>query len=80
MLFPIVLDNTKINFILVKNLTIVGANSGPGMWNRAIRLVTNKEIDLRSLVTHTFEFADYKIALDIVEQKKDGVIKGVFMF
>ncbi|MBM3237051.1 zinc-binding dehydrogenase [Candidatus Poribacteria bacterium] len=68
------------DLILVKNLTIVGANSGPGMWNRAIRLVANKEIDLKSLVTHTFKLADYEQALDIVEHKRDGIIKGVFMF
>jgi 2-desacetyl-2-hydroxyethyl bacteriochlorophyllide A dehydrogenase len=68
------------DFILIKNLTIVGANSGPGMWNRAIGLVSNKEIDLKSLVTHTFELADYERALDIVENKKDGIIKGVFVF
>ncbi len=68
------------DLILVKNLAIVGANSGPGMWNRAIRLVASKEIDLLSLVTHTFELADYEQALDIVEHKKDGVIKGVFVF
>jgi len=68
------------DLILVKNLTIVGANSGPGMWNRAIRLVANKEIDLEVLITHTFELADYEKALDIVERKKDGVIKGVFVF
>jgi len=68
------------DFILVKNLTIVGANSGPGMWDRAIRLVANKEIDLKSLITHTFELVDYERALDIVEHKKDGVIKGVFVF
>ena len=68
------------DLILVKNLTIVGANSGPGMWNRAIRLVANNEIDLKSLVTHNFELADYERALDIVEHKKDGNIKGVFVF
>lgn len=68
------------DLILVKNLTIVGANSGPGMWNRAIRLVANNEFDLKSLVTHNFELADYERALDIVEHKKDGNIKGVFVF
>jgi len=68
------------DLILVKNLTIVGANSGPGMWDRAIRLVTNKEIDLESLVTHTFKLVDYKRALDVAEHKKDGIIKSVFVF
>lgn len=66
--------------ILVKNLTVVGANSGPGMWDKAIRLIANKEIELKSMITHTFKLAEYERALDIVQHKKDGVIKGMFVF
>jgi len=42
-----------------------------------IRLVANKETDLESLITDTFEFADYERVLNLLEHRKDEAPYGL---
>jgi threonine dehydrogenase-like Zn-dependent dehydrogenase len=47
----------------------------------AVRLMAEKVIDLRPLVTHTFALDDYRRALEAATSKRSsGVIKAVFAF
>ena len=47
----------------------------------ALRLMAEGKVDLGELVTHHFQLADYKNALDTVTSKRSSeVIKGVFAF
>lgn len=47
----------------------------------AVRLMAEKVVDLKPLVTHTFALADYRRALETVTSKgSSGVIKAVFAF
>jgi len=65
--------------ILTKNLTVVGSNASPGAWGRAIKLVASGEIDLKNTISHTFELDEYERAFEIVRNKRDGLIKAVFV-
>jgi len=45
-----------------------------------IRLAANKETDLESLITDTFEFADYERVLNLLEHKKDEYGLGPLLY
>jgi 2-desacetyl-2-hydroxyethyl bacteriochlorophyllide A dehydrogenase len=64
--------------ILTKNLTVRGADASPGTWDIAIRLVANGKINLRELISHTFQLEECEKALMIVKNKEDDLVKGVF--
>jgi 2-desacetyl-2-hydroxyethyl bacteriochlorophyllide A dehydrogenase len=65
--------------VLLKNLTLVGANASPGTWHRAVALAGSGQVRLGPLVTHRYSRAEFAEALELVRGKRDGVIKAVFV-
>lgn len=65
--------------VLLKNLTLVGANASPGTWHRAVELAGSGQVRLGPLVTHQFGRAECAEAIELVRGKRDSVIKAVFV-
>ena len=49
----------------------------PSSWPTATRALFTKQLDPSPLITHTFPLADLVHALDFVNDRRDGVMKGV---
>lgn len=61
-----------------KSLNLVFSySSSPWSWNIAASMVARKAIDLRSLITHTYPLADFRVMFDKIKQ--GDVVKGVFL-
>lgn len=56
-----------LNQIQAKNLTLTGVTGSPGVWPAALRFIDRAGIDLRGLVTSTFEFEQAAEAFEAVE-------------
>lgn len=47
------------------------------MWPATIKLIESGELNLNGFVTHRFPLKDYKQALELVESRRDGVLKAI---
>jgi len=59
--------SAPLNQIQAKNLVITGVTGSPRVWPDALRFIDRARIDLRGLVTGTFEFVDAADAFAAVE-------------
>jgi len=59
--------SAPLNQVQAKNLVITGVTGSPGVWPAALRFIGRAGIDLRSLVTSTFNFENATDAFDAVE-------------
>lgn len=63
-----------------KTITTALCPGGRLRMERLLRLLEMKRIDPTRLTTHTFSFNQLDIAFDIMDKKKDGVIKPLITF
>jgi threonine dehydrogenase-like Zn-dependent dehydrogenase len=68
------------NFLLHRELALLGSNAGGGAWPEAVQLLVEGTFPLERLVTHQFPVAEYDRALKLVSQRKDGVVKAVLIW
>jgi len=89
LLFGLPTTESKVLFdwstMFKKNLNlkaIHGAQHEIGLpdFKLACDLIEKKEIDVTDFVTHTFRLEEIQKAFDLVESKKDGVIKAAIRF
>jgi 2-desacetyl-2-hydroxyethyl bacteriochlorophyllide A dehydrogenase len=73
------LDSFDLNRIVLKDLRVFGALSDRHGWESVIALVETGQLQLKSLITHRFPLEDARRAFDSVENRKDGVVKAVFV-
>jgi 2-desacetyl-2-hydroxyethyl bacteriochlorophyllide A dehydrogenase len=61
-----------------KDIVVAGTLSyTSATWSKALHLAESGLLDLQSLVTHRFPLADFRKAIDLMEQPRGGVIKIV---
>ena len=61
--------------IVLDEIEIVGDRANPNTADAALALLVNGRVDLGPLLTHRFPLADFAIALDTFESRKDGAVK-----
>jgi len=68
--------------IIMKTLTIygVGGNGGRGQYPRAVDLVSRGLIDIKSMITHRFPFAQVKEVFEMLSSKGEKTIKVMLQF
>lgn len=64
-----------IKRIVLDEIELVGNRANPNTARATIDLLQNHRIDLSPLMTHRFPLKDFKQALEIFENRKDGAIK-----
>jgi len=67
---PILFDQDAVCY---KELIVTGSNASvTSAWRRALRLLAEKRIDTKRLITHRFSLTDWDCALDVT-RRKEGV-------
>lgn len=70
-------DECKFNVddIVFKELTVKGSLSSPGVWNRAIELISTGQVDVKSLISCELELRD---GVDFIRSGGEpGIIKAI---
>ncbi len=70
-------DMIDIEAIMMKELTIYGSAGASWAYDAAISLISSKRVKVKPMITHRFKLEDLEEGLKIVEERKQGYIKGV---
>lgn len=71
--------NIGILEVITKELTLYGTSGNPYIWENVLELTSKGVFNLKDMVTHKFKLDDINEAIDIVWNKRDGVIKAVLL-
>jgi L-iditol 2-dehydrogenase len=66
--------------LLVKELAIVGARNDQGLFDEAVRMLSNPALGISELITHRFSLAEFDQALHLASTGRDQVMKVTFVF
>jgi len=77
--FNKLVDGIDFGAILSKELTIYGSSGKPWTFDAAISLISSKRIKVTPMITHRFRLDDLDKAFKIVEERREGYIKGVVL-
>jgi L-iditol 2-dehydrogenase len=70
-------ETVPFKTIVHDEIMITGSRADPNTMWRAIGMIASGELDVKDLVTHTFPIEQYKEALDVFINRKDGAVKVV---
>jgi 2-desacetyl-2-hydroxyethyl bacteriochlorophyllide A dehydrogenase len=73
------IDHLDMNQLVLKDLTVVGAQSNRHGWEEVIALVTSGALNLKKLITHRFPLEEGQTAFRLVRDRKQAVIKAVLL-
>jgi len=65
------------NLIISKELDLLGIFRYVNIYPKMVKLVQDKKLDFRPLITHKFSFEDTEKALKFVRDNKDSCVKAV---
>jgi L-iditol 2-dehydrogenase len=65
--------------IVSKDLTIHGSIASPGVWERTLRLLGGRVVDLRPLISHRFPLARADAAFQAARRRDSGAIKVLIL-
>ena len=68
------------NFLLHRELALLGSNAGAGAWPEAVQILVDGVFPLERLATHQFPVAEHARAFELVRQRQEGVIKAAFLW
>lgn len=63
-----------------KEISVINVRRQNGVVEETLSLMENEKIDVSTMVTHRFSFADSKKAFDLVASYSDGVMKAMIDF
>jgi len=63
-----------------KGIHAMGSNGSPGVWDRCIRFISQMNIDLSPINTHTFDFKDTAKAFEFAKDPKNQAVKVIMTF
>ena len=80
--FAALKEKTPVDLLRVhiKELTITGANNDEKLMDDAVKLLTDPELNLNSIVTHEIPFEKWEEAFNLVENAKDTCLKVSMIF
>jgi threonine dehydrogenase-like Zn-dependent dehydrogenase len=73
------IDQFDLNQIVLKDLTVLGAQSDRTGWEVVIALVTSGALNLKGLVTHRFPLEEGPQAYNLVRNREETLIKAVLL-
>jgi L-iditol 2-dehydrogenase len=73
------IDHLDLNQLVLKDLTVVGAQSDRNGWEDVIALVTTGALNLRKLITHRLPLEEGQAAFNLVRNREQAVIKAVLL-
>jgi 2-desacetyl-2-hydroxyethyl bacteriochlorophyllide A dehydrogenase len=73
------IDQFDLNQIVLKDLTVLGAQSDRTGWEVVIALVTSGALNLKGLVTHRFPLEEAPQAYNLVRSREEKLIKAVIL-
>ncbi len=71
------IDVIDVEAIMIKELTIYGSAGASWAYDAAISLISSKRVKVESMITHRFKLEDLEKAFTIIEERKEGYIKGM---
>lgn len=66
-----------LNLVVFNELKILGSKANPNVSRMVLDFFSRGVIDGEALVTHRFPLEEYQRAVDVFENRRDGVIKAV---
>ncbi len=61
--------------LITKDIRVYGNMASARIWDRAIRLIDSKKIDVKPIISHKFAFDEIEAAMKKAYNKEDGCIK-----
>lgn len=71
------IDGIDVEAIMIKELTIYGSAGASWAYDAAISLISSKRVKIESMITHRFKLENLEKAFKIIEERKEGYIKGM---
>jgi len=65
------------NYLLHRELELIGSNASAGAWPEAVRLATEGALPLERLITHKFPASQFAEGVELVKGRRPDVIKVV---
>ncbi len=75
-----VLNEVKLDRLIVKNCTLIGAAGTPNMGGKMLRLMESGKLNLMPMLTDRFPFSQVKEAFDAVTSRNDRRVKVMVDF
>lgn len=66
-----------LDSIVIRQLHILGSRANPNCSKRVLEPIQQKRINVNELITHTYDLADIRTALDVFSHRKDGAMKVI---
>jgi len=63
--------------IVLDEIAIYGSRANPNMSNKVLNLMASSKLVVENLITHRFPLTDFRKALDIFVNRKEGAIKVI---
>jgi threonine dehydrogenase-like Zn-dependent dehydrogenase len=81
----VIFEKANYSKILRKELNIQGIwNSKRDDWKNIIKLIENKNVDVKKLITHRYNYKEFKKAFEKIRQNQlsynELVIKSIILF
>jgi L-iditol 2-dehydrogenase len=76
-LFTQPVDMIDLEAVVIRELTLYGSAGASWAYDAAINLISSKRVMVTSMITHRFKLEELDNAFNIVEERKEGYIKGV---
>jgi len=68
----------RMDDIHIKNLKVIGAGNNWNMHKKAMQMMADGSVDLKSFVSETLPLEEFERAVKMVRQRPEGFIKAVF--
>jgi L-iditol 2-dehydrogenase len=66
------------DFLVGHEIALIGSLAYPSaVWSRVVRLVSDRVLDLDSIVTHRFPFSEFREAMRLMDDRRGIVAKVV---
>jgi threonine dehydrogenase-like Zn-dependent dehydrogenase len=70
-------DGFDFGEFLCKGLKLITASGSPRAFASAISVAASRKVNLNPVITHRFGLDDIQTAMEIVRDRKDGVVKAL---
>ena len=81
-IFSALAEKTPVDLLRVhlKELNIVGSNNDENYMDDAMRLLSDPELNLKSIITHEIPFDEWEKAFHLADEEKGSCLKVSIVF